>query len=49
MTPLVTAQEIKAKFAIPNPCTSCHTRKPNGWAKKELLSWNTTSPWRVGQ
>jgi predicted CXXCH cytochrome family protein len=34
---------------VPNPCTSCHTGKSNDWAKKELQSWTTTSPWRVGQ
>jgi len=34
---------------VPNPCTSCHTGKSNDWARKELKSWKTTSPWRVGQ
>jgi predicted CXXCH cytochrome family protein len=34
---------------VPNPCTSCHVGKSNDWAKKELQSWTTTSPWRVGQ
>ena len=34
---------------VPNPCTSCHAGKSNDWAKKELQSWSTTSPWRVGQ
>jgi predicted CXXCH cytochrome family protein len=34
---------------IPNPCISCHADKSNDWAKKELRSWDTTSPWRVGQ
>jgi predicted CXXCH cytochrome family protein len=34
---------------VPNPCTSCHAGKSNAWAKKELQSWTTTSPWRVGQ
>lgn len=37
------------RYKIPNPCTSCHTDKSTEWATKELLSWNTTSPWRVGQ
>lgn len=37
------------KYKIPNPCTSCHTDKSTGWASKELLSWRTTSPWRVGE
>jgi predicted CXXCH cytochrome family protein len=34
---------------VPNPCTSCHVGRSNAWAKKELQSWTTTSPWRVGQ
>jgi predicted CXXCH cytochrome family protein len=37
------------KYKIPNPCTSCHKDKSTEWANKELLSWKTTSPWRVGQ
>ena len=37
------------KYGIPNPCTSCHTDKSTDWATKELMSWKTTSPWRVGQ
>ena len=36
------------KYKIPNPCTSCHSGKSTDWAKKELLSWKTTSPWRIG-
>jgi hypothetical protein len=35
--------------AVPNPWASCHVGKSNAWAKKELQSWTTTSPWRVGQ
>ena len=35
------------KYKMPNPCTSCHTDKSTDWADKELLSWKTTSPWRV--
>jgi predicted CXXCH cytochrome family protein len=35
------------KYKIPNPCTSCHKDKNTQWANKELLSWQTTSPWRV--
>ncbi len=37
------------KYQIPNPCTSCHTKMSTTQATKELLSWQTTSPWRVGQ
>jgi predicted CXXCH cytochrome family protein len=37
------------KYKIPNPCTSCHTDKSTDWATKELMTWKTTSPWRVGQ
>ena len=35
------------KYKMPNPCTSCHTDRSADWANKQLLSWNTTSPWRV--
>jgi predicted CXXCH cytochrome family protein len=37
------------KYKMPNPCTSCHTDKSTDWATKELTTWRTTSPWRVGQ
>lgn len=37
------------KYKMPNPCTSCHTDKSTEWANKEMLSWKTTSPWRVAQ
>ncbi len=37
------------KYKIPNACTSCHTDKSTDWATKEMLTWNTTSPWRVGE
>lgn len=36
-----------ARYKIPNPCTGCHTAKSTDWAKVELLSWTTESPWRV--
>jgi formate-dependent nitrite reductase cytochrome c552 subunit len=36
------------KYKMPNPCTSCHTDKSTDWASKEMLTWKTTSPWRVG-
>jgi predicted CXXCH cytochrome family protein len=35
------------KYKMPNPCTSCHTEKSTDWATKEMLTWKTTSPWRV--
>jgi hypothetical protein len=34
---------------MPNACTTCHADKSTGWATKEMLSWKTTSPWRVGE
>jgi predicted CXXCH cytochrome family protein len=37
------------KYKIPNACTSCHADKSTDWATKEMLTWNTTSPWRVGE
>ena len=35
------------KYAIPNPCTSCHTTKPTSWATSILQGWSERSPWRV--
>jgi predicted CXXCH cytochrome family protein len=40
--------EMTDKYKMPNPCTSCHTDKSTEWANKEMLTWKTTSPWRVG-
>jgi len=37
------------KYKMPNPCTSCHTDKSTDWATMQLMTWKTTSPWRVGQ
>ena len=37
------------KYKMPNPCTSCHTDKSTDWANRALLSWKTTSPWRVAE
>lgn len=37
------------KYNIPNPCTSCHADKTTEWATKELATWTSTSPWRVGE
>ncbi len=34
---------------IPNPCTSCHADKSTEWAKNQLKTWETASPWRVAQ
>jgi predicted CXXCH cytochrome family protein len=40
--------EMTDKYKMPNPCTSCHSDKSTERANKELLTWKTTSPWRVG-
>jgi nitrate/TMAO reductase-like tetraheme cytochrome c subunit len=37
------------KYKIPNACTSCHEDKSTRWATTQLLSWKTTSPWRIEQ
>jgi predicted CXXCH cytochrome family protein len=37
------------KYKIPNACTSCHADRSTNWATKELMTWKTTSPWRVGE
>jgi predicted CXXCH cytochrome family protein len=37
------------KYKMPNACTSCHAGKSTDWAAKEMMTWKTTSPWRVGQ
>jgi predicted CXXCH cytochrome family protein len=37
------------KYKMPNACTSCHTDKSTAWATKEMMTWKTASPWRVGQ
>jgi predicted CXXCH cytochrome family protein len=37
------------RSGIPNPCTTCHADKSLQWAKDQLHSWNSTSPWRVGE
>ena len=37
------------KYKMPNPCTSCHTDKSTVWATTALVSWKTTSPWRMTQ
>jgi predicted CXXCH cytochrome family protein len=43
------APTMTDKYTIPNPCTTCHADKSTDWAAKELMSWKTTSPWRVGK
>jgi len=35
------------QFAIPNPCTSCHTDKSIAWANEQLKGWKTISGWRA--
>ena len=37
------------KYKIPNPCTSCHKDKSTQWATQQLMSWQSASPWRVGE
>jgi len=37
------------RYQIPNACTSCHKDKSTDWAAAALLTWTTTSPWRVAQ
>jgi len=37
------------RLKIPNACNGCHKDKDTGWAKAQLASWNTRSPWRVAQ
>jgi predicted CXXCH cytochrome family protein len=34
------------KYAIPNPCTSCHKDKSAAWAEAEMSRWPEVSPWR---
>jgi predicted CXXCH cytochrome family protein len=33
---------------IPNSCNTCHTDKSTKWAADALRTWNTVSPWRMG-
>jgi predicted CXXCH cytochrome family protein len=37
------------KYKMPNACTTCHTGRSTDWATKEMMTWRTISPWRVGQ
>jgi predicted CXXCH cytochrome family protein len=38
--------EMTDKYAIPNPCTSCHKDKSTDWAKDAMRHWPDHSPWR---
>jgi predicted CXXCH cytochrome family protein len=39
--------EMTDKYAIPNPCTSCHADKSAAWATEALSHWPERSPWRL--
>ena len=39
---------LTEQLKVPNPCTTCHTDKPNAWASAALKTWLEFSPWRVG-
>jgi len=39
--------QMTGRYNIPNPCSSCHADKPKEWAEKELVTWKSTSPWRI--
>lgn len=43
----ITPRETQ-QSGIPNPCNSCHKDKSVAWAIEQLRTWDTTSPWRVG-
>ncbi len=34
------------KYAIPNPCTSCHKDKSTAWAEAAMSRWPEVSAWR---
>jgi predicted CXXCH cytochrome family protein len=38
--------EMTEKYAIPNPCTTCHKDKSTAWAKDAMRQWPERSPWR---
>jgi predicted CXXCH cytochrome family protein len=44
ITPTATEQS-----SVPNACTTCHADKSTAWATKQLMSWSSTSPWRMAQ
>ncbi len=35
------------KYAVPNPCNSCHKDKTTAWAAQVLRDWPERSPWRM--
>ncbi len=41
------APAMTGKYGIPNPCTSCHTRKTTAWATAAIRAWRGRSPWRL--
>ncbi len=43
------APDDAEKSGIPNPCTSCHKDRSNDWARKQLSTWTSISPWRVAR
>jgi predicted CXXCH cytochrome family protein len=40
--------DMTDQYGIPNPCNSCHTDKSTQWARDQLKTWPSVSPWRVG-
>jgi predicted CXXCH cytochrome family protein len=38
--------EMTDKYAIPNPCTTCHKDKSTAWAKEAIRQWPERSAWR---
>ncbi|HLJ77518.1 MAG TPA: cytochrome c3 family protein [Acidobacteriaceae bacterium] len=38
--------EATEKYGIPNPCTTCHRDKNNGWAEEAMARWSGERPWR---
>ena len=41
------APAMTDKYAIPNPCTSCHKEKSTSWAEQAISQWPEYSPWRA--
>ena len=39
--------EMTDKYAIPNPCTTCHQDKSTAWAEDAMKQWPEHSPWRA--
>jgi len=39
--------EMTDKYAIPNPCTTCHQDKSTAWAEDAMKQWPERSPWRA--